>query len=539
MSEYDPVRLEIFKHLFAAIAEEMGVVLCRSSYSPNIKERRDYSCALFDRYTNMVAQAAHIPVHLGSMPLSVQAAVQECSDLSPGDVIILNDPFRGGTHLPDITLVSPVFSQKVGEKDANSKNRHKLIGFVASRAHHSDVGGMSPGSMPVSREIFQEGIIIPPTKLIQNGVLNQALMDTILANVRTPIERSGDLLAQIAANKRGVERFLKMHDRYGEQDISFYMAELLDYTERLTRNLMNKLGKGEYSFVDYLDDDGIGNEPVPIRVSVRIDSGSAAIDFTGTAPQQKGSLNAVYAITFSAVYYVFRSLLGLDIPNNSGCLRPIEIIAPAGSLVNAKPPAAVAGGNVETSQRIVDVLLGALAKIRGLEDMNVRIPAASQGTMNNITIGGFDPFRAKNFAYYETIGGGIGAGFESPGLSGLHSHMTNTLNTPVEAIEFDYPFQVLRYELRRGSGGFGRFSGGDGIRRDIKMLTDAHVTLLTERRRLAPYGLAGGEPGQLGENMLLSKGQEHHLPGKASIELQAGDVLSIRTPGGGGYGKGE
>ncbi len=539
MSIYDPVRLEIFKHLFAAVAEEMGVVLCRSSYSPNIKERRDYSCAVFDRHTNMIAQAAHIPVHLGSMPLSVQAAVQAFSDLSPGDVIILNDPFRGGTHLPDITLVSPVFTQPIRVGDETTNTEHELLGFVASRAHHSDVGGISPGSMPVSKEIFQEGIIIPPTKLLEGGILNQALMDMILANVRTPSERSGDLQAQIAANKRGVERFLNMHARYGKREMSFYMAELLDYTERLTRRLLEKLGKGEYSFCDYLDDDGISAEPIPIRVSVRIDSGSATIDFSGSAPQQKGSLNAVYAITLSAVYYVFRSLLGLDIPNNSGCLRPIEIIAPQGTLVNARPPAAVAGGNVETSQRIVDVLLGALAQFGGWENVNVRIPAASQGTMNNITIGGFDPFRGKNFVYYETIGGGIGAGFDYPGPSGLHSHMTNTLNTPVEAIEFDYPFQILRYELRRRSGGSGRFSGGDGIRRDIKLLSEAQVTLLTERRRLVPYGLEGGEPGQVGENILVSKGEENRLPGKASIELQAGDVLSIRTPGGGGYGKTE
>lgn len=538
MSEYDPVRLEIFKHLFAAIAEEMGVVLCRSSYSPNIKERRDYSCAVFDRHANMIAQAAHIPVHLGSMPLSVQAAVEEFPDLSPGDVIILNDPFKGGTHLPDITLVSPVFVSLIGDEDRTGKNFLELLGFVASRAHHSDVGGISPGSMPLSEEIFQEGIIIPPVKIIERGIMNQSVLDLILSNVRTPAERSGDLKAQIAANRRGVERFQSMHNRYGMREITFYMSELLDYTERLTRKLLERLGKGEYKFRDYLDDDGVGSEPILISVAVRIDSGSAIIDFSGTAPQQKGSLNAVYAITLSAVYYVFRSLLGLDIPNNTGCLRPLRIIAPEGSLLNARPPAAVAGGNVETSQRIVDVLLGALAQIEGLGDFNVSIPAASQGTMNNVTIGGFDPFRKKNFAYYETIGGGIGAGFDYHGLSGLHSHMTNTLNTPVEALEFDYPLQVLRYELRRGSGGFGRFSGGDGIRREIKMLSEARVTLLSERRRLPPYGLEGGEPGKVGENIIISNEVENRLPGKASIEVQADDVLSIRTPGGGGYGKG-
>ncbi|MBE0685185.1 MAG: hydantoinase B/oxoprolinase family protein, partial [Anaerolineaceae bacterium] len=373
---YDPIRLEIFKHLFASIAEEMGTVLRKSSYSPNIKERRDYSCAVFDAQAQMIAQAAHIPVHLGSMPLSVQAAIQQFSGhLQPGDAVILNDPFRGGTHLPDITIVSPVFFQD-GEEPY-------LVGFVASRAHHADVGGMTPGSMPVGRELFQEGLIIPPVKLVHAGTTDQAILDLILANVRTPEERLGDLLAQLAANHRGTERLLEMINRYGRGEIHTSMQALLAYTERMTRNLITSLPDGTFTFSDCLDDDGISAQPIPICVAITIQGDHATVDFSGSAPQQQGNINAVYAITLSAVYYVFRCLLGLDVPNNSGCLAPVEVIAPEGSVVNALPPAAVAGGNVETSQRIVDVLLGALAL--ACPD---RIPAASQGTMNNITIGG-------------------------------------------------------------------------------------------------------------------------------------------------------
>lgn len=535
MSNYDPIRLEIYKHLFAAVAEEMGVVLRKASYSPNIKERRDYSCALFDSQANMIAQAAHIPVHLGSMPLSVQAAIDEFNDLSPGDVIILNDPYRGGTHLPDITLVTPVFTQVAGESDSSSEAVDRLVGFVASRAHHSDVGGIMPGSMPVANEIFQEGLIIPPVRLVEGGQINQGLMDVILANVRTPRERRGDLLAQIAANQRGSARLLAMIDRYGWCEINFYMGELLAYTERMTRSLLANMPDGEYVFEDCMDDDGLSNDPVPIKVKVIIDGDLATIDFSGSASQQKGSINAVIAITQSAVYYVFRCLLGLDVPNNSGCLAPLEIIAPAGSVVNALAPAAVAGGNVETSQRIVDVLLGALAKIEMGEGKAV-VPAASQGTMNNITVGGYDADRERAFAYYETIAGGMGARPDSDGPSAVHSHMTNTLNTPVEALEYDYPLRVLRYEVRPGSGGSGKYKGGDGIQRDIQILVDSEVTILSERRRFAPYGLFGGDPGKTGENRIIRDNEVTTLPGKGSFAMQAGDVLSLRTPGGGGYG---
>jgi N-methylhydantoinase B len=529
---YDPIQLEIFKHLFAAIAEEMGTLLRKSSYSPNIKERRDFSCAVFDAQGRMVAQAAHIPVHLGAMPLSVQAAVERFGDdLHPGDVVVLNDPYRGGTHLPDITMVSPVFLFPAAQRGAAGK----LIGFVASRAHHADVGGMTPGSMPVAREIYQEGLILPPVKLARRGEVDADLLEIILSNVRTPDERRGDLLAQMAANQRGAERLLHLVGRYGLDEVNEAMEQLLAYTERMTRRLLASLPDGTYRFTDYLDDDGVSSQPIPITVAVTIAGEEARVDFTGSAPQQAGSVNAVEAITLSAVYYVFRCLLGLDVPNNAGCLAPVTVIAPPGTVVNARPPAPVAGGNVETSQRIVDVLLGALAQA-----CPEKIPAASQGTMNNVTIGG-TPLQtgskgAGAFAYYETIGGGSGARPNADGVSAIHSHMTNTLNTPVEALEYAYPLRVRRYEIRHGSGGEGRFPGGDGLIREIEALTDCQVTLLTERRVGAPYGLAGGAAGQRGENMLIRDGQETRLPGKGSFEMHPGDVLSIRTPGGGGYG---
>jgi N-methylhydantoinase B len=500
-------------------------VLQKASYSPNIKERRDFSCAVFDAAGRMVAQAAHIPVHLGSMPLSVAAAIRAFpNDMIDGDVIILNDPFRGGTHLPDITLVSPVFYQ-------DSPQAARLCGFVASRAHHADVGGMVAGSMPVARELYQEGLIIPPVKFCSGGAINQGVFDLILANVRTPQERAGDLWAQLAANQRGAIRLKELLGRYGVADVATYMATLLDYTEHMTRRLLADLPDGVYHFTDYLDNDGVAAGPVKITVALAISGESAVVDFTGSALQQQGSLNAVYAITLSAVYYVFRCLLGLDVPNNAGCLAPITVIAPEGSIVNALPPAAVAGGNVETSQRLVDVLLGALAQA-----VPERIPAASQGTMNNLIIGGYDFERRQPFAYYETIAGGMGASQGKPGPSGLHSHMTNTLNTPVEALEYAYPLRVVRYEIRRGSGGLGRSPGGDGLRRDLLVLTPATLTLLTERRAIPPYGLAGGAPGAPGANWLVRNGEVLPLPGKGSCDLLPGDVVSLRTPGGGGYG---
>ena len=522
MNTHDPIRLEIFKHLFSSVAEEMGMVLRRTGYSPNIKERRDFSCALFDAEGRMIAQAAHIPVHLGAMPVSVQEAIQRLN-FAPGDVAILNDPFHGGTHLPDITLITPIFVEEAGER--------RLFGFAANRAHHADVGGMVPGSMPLSQELYQEGVIIPPLKLAEGGRINQGLMDLFLANVRTPVERAGDLRAQMAANRKGVERMQALIAKYGREEVTHYMDGLLSYAERMTRRLIQDLPDGVYRFQDRMDNDGVDPEPAEIAVAITIDGDEAVVDFTGTSPQRKGSINAVYAITLSATYYVFRALIGLDIPSNSGCLAPIRVIAPEGSLVNATPPAAVAGGNVETSQRITDVLLGALAQ--ACPD---RVPAASQGTMNNLTAGGWDPERQRAYAYYETIGGGMGARPDRDGADAIHTHMTNTLNTPIEALEYAYPFLVRRYEIRRGSGGAGRFRGGDGIRRDIELLHDAQITILSERRVFQPYGLAGGEPGARGHNLLIRDGETEELPGKINLPVRAGDVISMRTPGGGGFG---
>jgi N-methylhydantoinase B len=554
VTTYDPILLELFKNRFASIAEEMGMVLRRTAYSPNIKERLDFSCAIFDAAGRMIAQAAHIPVHLGAMPVSVASAIKHINFV-PGDVVILNDPFHGGSHLPDITMITPVFypstspsnpqdsGSKIEDRGSNMEDSASLssihyasrpssiFGFVASRAHHADVGGMTPGSMPLSQEIFQEGIIIPPLKLVEAGQMNQGVLSLLLANVRTPEERAGDVRAQLAANTKGVERALELITRYAEAEVRHYMTGLLEYAERMTRALIAGLPDGEYHFEDFMDGDGLSPEPIKIVVTVSIKGDEAVVDFSGSAPQVRGSVNTVYAVTLSAALYVFRALMGLDIPANSGCLAPLTIIAPEGSVVNARPPAAVAGGNVETSQRIVDALLGALAQA-----CPERVPAAAQGTMNNVVIGGWDPERRRFYTYYETIGGGMGAGPESPGADAIQCHMTNTLNTPVEALEFAYPFQVRRYEIRRGSGGRGLRRGGDGIRREIELPHEAQVTLLTERRLFAPYGLAGGEPGQVGRNTLARDGEEIELPGKATLTVQAGDVLRIETPGGGGYG---
>ncbi|MGE0474795.1 MAG: hydantoinase B/oxoprolinase family protein [Nitrospirales bacterium] len=518
----DPIRTEIMKHRLVSVAEEMGARLQRAAFSPNIKERCDFSCAVFDASGNLVAQAAHIPVHLGAMPLSVRACLESIT-FHPGDVAMVNDPYRGGTHLPDLTVVSPVFVQNDHEAT--------LLGFVANRAHHADIGGMSAGSMPLSQEIFQEGLIVPPVKLMVAGKKNEDVWRLFLANVRTPDERSGDLQAQLAANRIGIERMMGLAQRFGVSTLIADMEALLRYSERMTRQLIGRLPDGCYRFEDALDNDGFSEELAVIRVVITIDGEEAIVDFSGTDAQRPGSINAVYPVTLSSVAYVFRCVLGLDIPANSGCLRPIHIVAPEGTLVNARRPAAVAAGNVETSQRIVDVLLGAFAQ--ACPD---RIPAASQGTMNNLTIGGWDRRHSRPFAYYETIGGGMGAGPRSHGTSGRHSHMTNTLNTPVEAVEYAYPFRISCYTLRDGSGGNGQQRGGDGIVRRYEFMQPAEITLLSDRRVGRPYGLAGGAPGQPGRNRLKQKGAEKTVDGKCSFTVDDGDQLIIETPGGGGHG---
>jgi len=518
----NPVQLEIFKSLFHSIAEEMGATLKRTAFSPNIKERRDYSCAVFDARGDMIAQGDHMPVHLGSMPLSVKAAIAS-RRIGPGDMVILNDPYAGGTHLPDITLVSGVF---------DGARQPKLRFYVASRAHHSDVGGMSPGSMPIAEEIYQEGLRIPPVKLVAAGVINRDVWDLLLLNVRTPVEREGDLAAMFAANRTGERRLTEVVEKYGWNQVHRYIGEILDYSERMTRLAIRGIPDGVYDAEDFLDDDGVRDRPVRIAVRVRIRGTMAEVDFSDSDPQVQGSVNSVYAITVSAVFYVFRTLVETPIPSNAGGMRPIRVIAPEGTIVNARPPAAVCGGNVETSQRIVDVLYRCLAQA-----LPERIPAASQGTMNNVTFGGTDPRTGSPVAYYETVCGGMGARAGLDGISGVHTHMTNSMNTPVEAFEHGYPARVVRYGLRPHSGGQGRSRGGDGVVRQIRFLVRTQVTVLSDRRKFPPYGLRGGEPGLPGRNVVIrADGTMQEMPGKFTAWLDAGDVLSIETPGGGGWG---
>ncbi|MGQ4808765.1 Acetophenone carboxylase delta subunit [Candidatus Entotheonellaceae bacterium PAL068K] len=517
---YDPIRLEVFKNLLRSISDEMGVTLCRTAFSPNIKERRDFSCALFDGQGHMIAQAAHIPVHLGAMPMSVLHAIKQV-EMQPGDGVLVNDPYGGGTHLPDITLVTPIFLN----------DNPMPVFFTANRAHHADVGGMTPGSMPLSTEVFQEGIRIPPIKIIVDGTVQSDLLQLILANVRTPHEREGDLTAQIAANRTGERRLREVVQKYGLAEVQRYCTELIRYSERMTRHLIAELPDGVYSFEDSMDDDGITSTPVKIRVTVRVSGDEIDVDFSGSDPQARGSVNTNFAITMSAVYYCIRTLAREPFPFNYGCMAPVHIIADDGCIVNCTFPSAVAGGNVETSQRIVDVVLGALHQ--AVPD---RVAAASSGTMNNVTVGGFDPRQGEHYTYYETIGGGMGGRPGAPGLHATHTHMTNTLNTPIEALEHAYPLRISRYAIRHHSGGQGQFPGGDGIIREIEFLGEAQVTMLSERRKLRPYGLEGGASGKNGENTLVRNRQREKLASKFNRQVAAGDRLVIATPGGGGYG---
>jgi N-methylhydantoinase B len=517
----NPIELAVFKNAFHSIAGEMGTALRRTAFSPNIKERRDYSCAVFDEDARVIAMGDDMPVHLGSMPMSVRAALDKLS-LDDGDVAILNDPYDGGTHLPDVTMVAPFFESG----DCRF--------YVANRAHHADVGGMYPGSMGLCRDIFQEGIRIPPLKLVQGGVLNRAVLSLLLQNVRTPSEREGDLTAQIGSCRIGLNRLSELNQKYGSPRVGEATLALLDHSERLMRAELSSWPSGEFKAVDYLDSDGLTDAPVRIGVSVLCDpaNSTVTVDFTGSAPQLPTSLNAVAAITHSSVFFVMRCLAPEDAAATAGLMRPVRIILPERSVVNAAPPAPVAGGNVETSQRITDVLLKALA-----EALPDRIPAASSGTMNNVTVGGIDPRMNRPFAYYETIGGGSGARPGGDGVSGVHTHMTNSLNTPIEALEYSYPFRVNRYGYRENSGGEGKYRGGDGLVREIELLCPAQVTLLSDRRVLAPYGLHGGEVGKPGKTILQVGGEVEELPGKFNRELPAGAVIRVETPGGGGFGR--
>jgi N-methylhydantoinase B len=502
----DAVTLSVFVNTLTGVAEEMGAVLVRSSYSSNIKERRDCSCALFDADGLMIAQAEHIPVHLGAMGDTVAAVIERGP--APGDVYVVNDPFAGGSHLPDITLVAPV------EVDG------EIVAYTASRAHHSDVGGMTPGSMPAgSRTIFQEGIVVPPVRLVRDGEYVEDVLELVLANVRTPDLRRADLYAQIAANEIGAERMRALVQRHGLEFVRAGCAEVMAYGERRTREILRALPDGTYTADGEIEGDGVEDVDIAIRASVTIKGDSLHVDFAGTAPAVAGNVNCPLSVTRSACLFALRVLLPPDVPINAGSAAPLEVAVPAGSLVDARHPSAVVAGNVETSQRIADVVLAALGQA-------VELPAAGQGTMNNLIIGGTD------WTYYETIGGGQGASRAGPGPSGVHVGMSNTLNTPIESLELEFPLRVERYELRYGSGGAGASRGGDGIERRVRVLESATLSLLTDRRRHGPAGKDGGAPGAPGENLLDAE----PLPPKITRELQPGQVVSVRTPGGGGWG---
>jgi N-methylhydantoinase B len=503
----DPVTLSVLASALSGVAEEMGAVLIRGAYSSNIKERRDCSAALFDAEGRMVAQAEHIPVHLGAMPEAVAAVMEK--EPEPGDVFALNDPYSGGTHLPDITLVSSVAIED------------EIIGYAVTRAHHSDVGGMRPGSMPSdSREIYQEGIIIPPVRLVRGGEYVEDVLDLLLANVRTPDLRRGDLRAQIAANQLAETRILELIERRGRETVLAAFEEVISYTERRTREAIRDIPDGEYGAEDFMEGDGITDEDIPVRVKVEIQDDEIIIDFAGTADSVPGNINCPLAVTRSACYFALRVLLPEDIPANAGTFAPLTIRAPEGSLVNARSPSAVVAGNVETSNRIADVVMAAFS---GAADL----PTQGQGTMNNMIIGG------PGWTYYETIGGGQGASRKGSGPSGVHVGMSNTLNTPIEAFEMEYPMRVERYELLYESGGAGENRGGDGVVRSVRVLEPASLSLLADRRRHPPRGAEGGEPGAVGENLL----NDEELPPKVSRELKEGDVVTVKTPGGGGYGR--
>jgi N-methylhydantoinase B len=519
----DPAEIAVVGHALHSVAAEMGAALRRTAFSPNIKERRDYSSAVFTGEGDLIAMGDDMPVHLGSMPMSVSAAL-EAMRFAPGDVALLNDPYRGGTHLPDLTMVAPVFL----------KGRARPAFYVANRAHHADVGGMHPGSMGPCREIAQEGIRIPPVKLMHAGKMDAQVLAILLANVRTPAEREGDLMAQLGACRIGIARMQELVERFGFERLCRGVGAMLDGSERVMRGVLARLPAGEWRAEDFLDDDGVRLGRIGIRVAVRNDPAKkrAVVDFTGTDALVAGNINAVYAITWSAVFYVFRCLLPANALATAGLMRPVRVIAPEGTVVNAVSPAAVAGGNVETSQRIVDTLLLALAQA-----IPERIPAASAGTMNNLTIGGIDSRFGLPYTYYETIAGGLGGSPQADGASGHHAHMTNSLNTPVEALEYAYPFRMVRYAIRKNSGGAGLHRGGDGLVREIELLGDAQVTLLADRRETRPWGLAGGGAGEPGVSTVIRNGREETLPGKCTRELRAGNRLRIESPGGGGWGR--
>lgn len=507
------IELNIFASRLGAVCDEMGAVLRNAAFSPNIRDRLDFSCAVFDPTGALCAQAAHIPVHLGSMAFAMGGLVAARA-WAPGDQVVVNDPYLGGTHLPDVTLIAPVHVDD------------ELVGFVVNRAHHADIGADTPGSMPVSSSLAEEGMVIPPTLLVAGGELDQVVFERILSGTRNRAESEGDFTAQLSANRAGAAALAALVEGMGRADFARGLVELNDYAERLAVDALAVIPDGEYRFADCLDDDGQGNEDIAIRLALRVSGGRVHADFAGTAAQVAGNVNCPLSVAAAGVYYVFRCLMPTQTPACAGAFRPITLGAPEGCLLNARAPAAVAAGNVETSTRVVDVVMGALAQA-----LPEQLPAASHGSMNNLAMGADRP--GHNWDYYETIGGGMGAGPLGGGLSGRQTHMTNTLNTPVEVLERRYPLQVTRYALRRGSGGAGRRAGGDGLVREYRFLEDARVSLLTERRRHAPWGIAGGRPGRPGRNLL----NDVELPPKCERAVAAGDRLRIETPGGGGWGE--
>jgi N-methylhydantoinase B len=520
-----PVRLEVFHHLFAAVAEEMGAALMRSSFSPNIQERRDFSCALFDARGRMVSQAAHIPIHLGSIPLCVAAAIEDVP-MEPGDAVILNDPYRGGTHLPDITLVSPVFLTQ----------RRRPDFYCANRAHHADVGGAHPGSMAPAGDIHGEGLRIPPLKLVRGGELAREPLQLLLANMRVPREREGDLLAQWSANKIGERRLRELAMEHSPRELERRARELMDWTERLMRARLAELEGRRASFEDELEGAPRGSRPVVIRVDLSVERGRLSADFSRTDDQVDAPLNTPRAVAISAVFYVLRLLLEPGTPTNDGVLRAVEVCTREGSLVDARYPAPVAAGNVETSQRLVDVLLGAFAQLDP-----AAIPAASSGTMSNLSFGGRRG-DGSEFTYYETIAGGAGASRSGPGAHAVHTHMTNTRNTPIEAFETLYPVRVLALGVRRGSGGAGARAGGDGIFKRLRFLAPVRLGWIAERSARGPWGLEGGAPGARGAALVHRSGAGgdsaagEQLDNQSVLDLPRGAELELRTPGGGGHG---
>jgi len=523
----DPVTLEVLRNALEATADEMGAVLKRTSFSPNIKERMDASCAVFDAQAQLVAQAEHVPVHLGSMLRSVEKTVAAAGGLDDGDVVIVNDPFTNGSHLPDITVVAPVFAE----------GRH--IAYVATRAHHADVGGMEPGSMPGnSHEIYQEGLVIPAVKLYRGGELQDDVMRLILANVRTPEERRGDLNAQLASLRIGERRIRELAQRYGADLVTAGFESILDYTERRMHRRLAEFPPGTYRGEDFLDDDGSSDKPVRIALTISVTPEKLVLDFAGSSPQRSGNINAVAPMTYSASFFAIKLLTDPEIPVNAGTFRNLELKIPEGSVLAARHPAATCAGNTETTQRIADTVLKVCAQFAP-----DRVPAASQGTMNTIAVGGNDP-RAKTpggrpYSYIETIGGGQGGRPMGPGDDGIQCNMTNTMNTPVEALEITYPLRVERYELREGSAGAGKHRGGNGLVRAIRSLDHtARVSLQCERRRFAPYGLKGGADAKPGHNYVVQgNGQVRDEPGKASLSLRPDEIIVVETPGGGGWGR--